>query len=567
MSNIRSKRLSKCACCLLLSALCFFALLPPASAHIRLDTPEGGIALEKGSVFTIQWDAYLFHGPGTISLEFSDDKGETFTPIVSGISIQSANEAVGTYEWTVPDVDSAFCRIKALYIAETGGIYRFTSSPFTIGFPTIDEEEEIPKIGQYRISIPPSKDNTLYQYFIEPVSNGAGQYLFAGRTNTGLKRRGLIAFDMPNLLPAGASIVHATLTINVSKVAVTNEVQISLIPMLADWGESTSDAPNEEGGGAQPEDGDATWDHNFSPTGLWDNSGGDFDTGVSSSVTVSNLDSYVFPSTIEFIDEIQRALDTPETHFGWLIAGNESLNKTAVRFDSREHPTISNRPSLNIDFDYDGDFPESGTITRNDPVDYILGETRIELYAPAGSSHQWFKDGEALTDDIALIRDIQGSRTDTLILNPILAEDEGEYHSVYLPESLLNTGLVQTEPFTLRQTTSASSSSDTCFIATAAFGTPLAGEIDVLRGFRDDHLLGSYVGMAAVDSYYRVSPPIADFISRNELSKTMVRVMIVTLIASIEMFSGGSGLLGLALVIAGSILLIRGWRRGLLSRG
>jgi len=64
---------------------------------------------------------------------------------------------------------------------------------------------------------------------------------------------------------------------------------------------------------------------------------------------------------------------------------------------------------------------------------------------------------------------------------------------------------------------------DFCFIATAAYGTPAAEEIDVLRRFRDEFLLHNAPGKAFVVCYYVLSPPVADFISEHELLRTVVR--------------------------------------------
>ena len=70
-----------------------------------------------------------------------------------------------------------------------------------------------------------------------------------------------------------------------------------------------------------------------------------------------------------------------------------------------------------------------------------------------------------------------------------------------------------------------------CFIATAAYGTSTAVEIDVLRAFRDGVLLESTLGSQLVEWYYQVSPPVADFISEHDVLRTLVRELLVDPVA------------------------------------
>lgn len=66
-----------------------------------------------------------------------------------------------------------------------------------------------------------------------------------------------------------------------------------------------------------------------------------------------------------------------------------------------------------------------------------------------------------------------------------------------------------------------------CFIASAAYGTPMAAQIDTLRAVRDTYLLDNALGTAFVDAYYRVSPAIADVVAQSPVLAALVRLLLV----------------------------------------
>jgi hypothetical protein len=73
--------------------------------------------------------------------------------------------------------------------------------------------------------------------------------------------------------------------------------------------------------------------------------------------------------------------------------------------------------------------------------------------------------------------------------------------------------------------------SSPCCTATAAFGTPMAMEIGVLREFRDGHLLTNPLGRILADIYYGLSPPIAEFVAEHPGLKPAVRAGLVPAVA------------------------------------
>lgn len=65
-----------------------------------------------------------------------------------------------------------------------------------------------------------------------------------------------------------------------------------------------------------------------------------------------------------------------------------------------------------------------------------------------------------------------------------------------------------------------------CFVATSAFQTPTAFEVQFLRIYRDQTLKTSYWGRKFVWFYYRISPSIAVFLDRHPRFKPLVRAVL-----------------------------------------
>jgi hypothetical protein len=68
-----------------------------------------------------------------------------------------------------------------------------------------------------------------------------------------------------------------------------------------------------------------------------------------------------------------------------------------------------------------------------------------------------------------------------------------------------------------------------CFVATAAYGTPLHDHLDTFRRFRDGVLLKTSAGSAMVAAYYQWSPPLADAIAARPWLAAVVRLVLTPL--------------------------------------
>lgn len=96
-----------------------------------------------------------------------------------------------------------------------------------------------------------------------------------------------------------------------------------------------------------------------------------------------------------------------------------------------------------------------------------------------------------------------------------------------------------------------------CFIATAAYGSPMQPYVKILREFRDRYLLVNSIGKSFICLYNTYSPPMADFISNHDGLRTMVRLGLLPFI--------GASWLALKVGLAATMALLLSFTFGLIG--
>lgn len=192
------------------------------------------------------------------------------------------------------------------------------------------------------------RDTTLVEHPDGALANGAGPFLYAGRTNQQLGgvRRALIRFDLGSAVPRGATIERAALSLVVTPGNPGPRVY-RVHPLLEAWGEGASSSGG--GGGAPSEPGDATWIHTFHDREFWPQNGGSF-LGIASAETILDL-----PGTYRFegdglLRDVRFWSRRPETNHGWVLIGDETTRQTVKSLGSRENPDPAVRPVLEITY-------------------------------------------------------------------------------------------------------------------------------------------------------------------------------------------------------------------------
>ncbi len=198
------------------------------------------------------------------------------------------------------------------------------------------------------VQLVPVADAVLCESTGGTLANGAGDHLFAGRTNqaTDAFRRALLRFDVSGI-PAGAVIDSVSLEIEVTRTSDLGPRLLGLHAVTAPWSEGPSHPYGNEGSCDTAGPGDATWLHADNPGQAWVQPGGDFDPVAQSAVVTRGTWRTTFPNTTALAAQVQGWADDPATNHGWLVLGEESVVGSSRRFDSR---TGASPPLLTIDF-------------------------------------------------------------------------------------------------------------------------------------------------------------------------------------------------------------------------
>ena len=137
-----------------------------------------------------------------------------------------------------------------------------------------------------------------------------------------------------------------------------------------------------------------------------------------------------------------------------------------------------------------------------------------------------FTDTNWDTDQVVTVTGVDDSVADgdqdySIILGPAISDD-GDYNGL--------------DPADVTATNVYDDSADTggggggaggCFIATAAYGSPIEPHFGLLREFRDRFLLTNAIGKTLVDLYYTFSPAAADFIAGHGTLQGVARLSLL----------------------------------------
>jgi hypothetical protein len=73
-----------------------------------------------------------------------------------------------------------------------------------------------------------------------------------------------------------------------------------------------------------------------------------------------------------------------------------------------------------------------------------------------------------------------------------------------------------------------------CFVATAAYGSAMANDVELLRHFRDTLLSSTVLGELAVESYYTFGPAVAGVVGESDVLRATARAILAPIVRAVR---------------------------------
>jgi hypothetical protein len=378
-------------------------------------TGAGTATLDTGSEL-MTWNISftgLTNGPGSVT-------GAYFhlgAPGMSGSILSPPGNAAGT--GTSPMVGSATIGAADNATMLAGGVY------FIIDTTAYPAGEIRGQLVPERIEIAAQKDNTIFEYAPPApcTSNGAGPLLIAGNNSAPDTRRALIVFDvLGSGIPQGSVITSSTLRLYNVRNSIQIGCEVKLYRLLRAWGEGTSSV-SQDSGGAPATTNDATWLHNLYPSSFWANRGGDFNDIESASLMVPNIEGFYSWTSEQMAADVQFFLEEPANNFGWIIRGDETLQRDKKYFASRQYSKVDYRPLLTVTYTPPCLFDLVGDLSSDCRVDYLdlglmAGIWLADCTTPGGLCYDLNQDNITNFVEFAAMAENWLTDCDVLPVNP-----------------------------------------------------------------------------------------------------------------------------------------------------
>jgi hypothetical protein len=216
-----------------------------------------------------------------------------------------------------------------------------------------------------RRALAPVADSTIFSKLqggtsYDTISDG-GPNVWVSTTGSDVVRRGLLRFDLSGI-PQGSRITSAELKLTQLRARAGHVITVHKV--LASWQAAASTA-GDFGQGTTALPGDVTWSHRSHPTQPWAQRGGDHVAQASTAVNVSATSTftYTWPSTPQFLADVQSWVDQPASNHGVILIGDEVNSYGAKRFAGAEFDDAEVVPMLVVDWtppeptQADGDVP------------------------------------------------------------------------------------------------------------------------------------------------------------------------------------------------------------------